>query len=97
MNSPIDPSRPMDPLARSATVVLKCPTCKKHTPHHTRGVQSNAALGELTQGMECAVCSTYTDVATGSDGSDFQRNVDTDDGTDLDTSGVDEVDPPGNA
>lgn len=77
----IDPTKPSDPDGPTAVVVLKCPTCKKRTPHKSKGVKRNPALGDqLTQAMECAVCKTVTDVPTGEDGRDFQSNVDAPDG-----------------
>ncbi len=77
----IDANEPNDPNERKVTVTLKCPTCGKPTPHSTNGVKKNAALGGTpTQAMQCAVCKTVTDVATGEGGRDFQSNVDEPDG-----------------
>lgn len=77
---PINPSKksPSDPVA---TTVLFCPTCKKRTPHTTKGVErAPEGGGQKSQPMKCAICGTVTNPRTGHDGRDFQANVDADDG-----------------
>lgn len=79
--NPIDPSKPARSDKGTAVVMMKCPTCKKLTPHTTPGTKHNPNLGGKSQAMACSICGTLSDVATGPGSRDFQSNVDAPDGS----------------
>lgn len=79
--NPTDPSRRPNPKRGTAIVMMRCPTCAKLTAHKTAGTKDNPSMDGKSQAMTCTICGTLSDVATGTDGHDFQTNVDAPDGT----------------
>ena len=64
---------------------MKCPTCKKNTPHKSAGhnTQQTDSDGRVSQEMTCAECKTSTRVYFKPGTNEFQENLDAPDDTDA--------------